>query len=66
MPRRKYYRNKKEIAGQEPESLWYCDGEKMVLVNQDEFVSTDPDPGNFYRVILTPDQLKRIILLFLL
>ncbi len=49
---RQYYRNKTEVSGVEPDSLWYKEGGLFILVDEDEFISVPVD-GNesaFYKV----------------
>jgi len=49
----KYYRNKTEVKGCEPESLWkLSNGSILVLVDDDQyiFVNLDNHPEVFYEV----------------
>lgn len=41
MPDLQYYRNKAEIRGAEPDSLWYKEGGLFILVDEDEFISVE-------------------------
>ena len=53
---KKYYRNLAEIEGCEPDSLWILQGDKLVLVDDDQYiwVILDKNADNFYMV---PDPL---------
>lgn len=48
----KYYRNKSEVKGCEPESLWAIIAVRLILVDDDQyiFVNMDDYPGVFYEV----------------
>jgi len=56
MSHRKYYRNRQEIAGIDPEALWYLNGDKLILVDQDQFIEVEHNPELFYQVDLPPGQ----------
>lgn len=58
MAKRKFYRNQFEVAGVDPISLWYRNGNKMILVDQDEFIEVDFDSENFYLVNIPPEKRK--------
>lgn len=62
MARKKFYRNRREVMGIPPRSLWYKASDKvnMILADQDEFLAADFDPTNFYRVKVTPAQRKNL------
>ena len=46
-----YYRNKVEIKGIEPHSLWEFDNKFFILVNNDTFVSVpETEKEKFYRI----------------
>jgi len=52
MARKKYYRNRVEVSGCDPESLWYRSGEFVVLVDDDQFIQVEFDPTIFLRIIV--------------
>lgn len=58
MARRKYYRNQFSIGDIDPESLWYRSGDKVILVDQDQFIEVDFDPENFHLVKIPPEKEK--------
>ena len=49
---RNYFRNKVEIKGVEPSSLWYKEGGLFILVDEDEFISVDAEKNeaHFYTI----------------
>lgn len=58
MARKEFYRNQFSIGDIDPESLWYRNGDKMILVDQDQFIEVDSDPENFHLVKIPPDKEK--------
>jgi hypothetical protein len=57
MARRKYYRNRKEVKGIDPEALWYRHKyNMMVLVDDDRFVIVCEEEGVFYRVKISQNK----------
>jgi len=47
MARRKYYRNLGEISGIDAGALWYRNVNKMILVDDDQFIEVDHDETKF-------------------
>ena len=47
MARRKYYRNSEEISGIDAGALWYRKQDKMILVDDDQFIEVVYDDRKF-------------------
>ena len=59
MARRKYYRNLEEISGIDAYALWYRNQDKMILVDDDQFIEVAYNEDDFTPVSYNCRNLKK-------